>query len=61
MSRNLYFLFCSIVLFFEKRIQTISLAAYLFDEEETSEDNDQKTEKRSGWVQSCLQQRKKML
>ena len=43
MSRNLYFLLCSIAFCFKIRIQTISLAAYLFGEEKTSEDKDQKT------------------
>ena len=35
-----------------KRLQTIALAALLPDEEETSEDKDHKTQKRSRWVQS---------
>ena len=47
MSRNSCFQFYSTVFYFEKRIQTISLATYLFDEEETSKDKDHKTEKRS--------------
>ena len=60
MSRNIYFLFYSIVFCLDrpmmtKRIQTIPLAAYLFDKEEKSEDKDHKT-KKSCWVQLCLQQ-----
>ena len=47
MSRNSCFQFYSTVFCFEKRIQTIPLASYLFDEEETSKDKDHKKEKRS--------------
>ena len=37
-------------------MQTIRLAAYLFNEEEASEDKDHKTGKISCWVQLCPQQ-----
>ena len=47
MSRNSCFQFYSTVFCFEKRIQTIPLATYLFDEEGKSKDKDHKTEKRS--------------
>ena len=47
MSRYSCFQFYSSVFCFEKRIQTIPLATYLFHEEETSKDKDHKKEKRS--------------
>ena len=40
-----------------KRLQTIVLDVLLLDKEETSEDKDQKTQKRSCWVRSWLQRK----
>ena len=40
-----------------KRLQTIALAALLLDEEERNEDTVLRTQKRSSWVGSWLQQR----
>ena len=40
-----------------KRLQTIALAALLLDEEERNEDTVLRTQKRSCWVRSWLQQR----
>ena len=35
-----------------KRLQTTALDVHLLDEEETKEDQDQKTQKRSSWDRS---------